>query len=112
MTDAHPLDIPPFLKREKSRAAAKKAPPAKGKKAKAPPAKKAKTKPVPPRREVPDNVVTLKELCNELGMQPVLARVRLRAAVEAGTIKHAPSAPWEWERGSDELATVRKVLSD
>ena len=52
------------------------------------------------------NLVTLKELCFELEIEPRIARRMLRKA--KGTI--GTGSRWEWTKGSDDLAAVRKVL--
>src|SRR5262249_39363246 len=100
-------DIPPSLKRDaalakppvRTAAATKtKKSPAKTKKPAKTPAPKTPTK-------VP-NLVTLKELCAELKIDPYDARVTLRAAVADTKIKHATGQPWEWPKGSDALAAT------
>ena len=52
------------------------------------------------------NLITLKELCFELEIEPRIARRMLRKA--KGTI--GTGSRWEWTKGSDDLAAVRKVL--
>ena len=58
-----------------------------------------------------DNIVTLAQLCSPLKVDPVDARVRLRAAVKKGTIKHEARALWEWAKGSSAIAEVRKIIA-
>lgn len=58
-------------------------------------------------REHDPDVVTLKELCADLDIEPRIARRKLRKAVgHVGT-----GARWEWTKGSDELAAVRQALA-
>ena len=58
-------------------------------------------------RERDPNVVTLKELCADLNLEPRIARRRLRGGIgHVGT-----GARWEWVKDSEELAKVRKVLA-
>lgn len=52
------------------------------------------------------NLVSLKELCFELEMEPRIARRMLRKA--KGNI--GTGSRWEWKKGSEELSAVRKVL--
>lgn len=52
------------------------------------------------------NLVSLKELCFELSIEPRIARRNLRKA--KGNI--GTGARWEWMKGSPELAEVRRVL--
>lgn len=64
-----------------------------------------KDKPAPTERD--PNLVTLKELCFELGIIPRIARRRLRKAVGlVGT-----GGRWEWKKDSPELAKVRQALA-
>lgn len=52
------------------------------------------------------NLVTLKEICFELEVEPRIARRNLRKGV--GNI--GTGSRWEWAKGSDDLAKVRKIL--
>ena len=52
------------------------------------------------------NLVTLKELCFELEIEPRIARRMLRKV--KGNI--GTGSRWEWQKGSDELNAVRKCL--
>ena len=52
------------------------------------------------------NLVTLKELCFDLELEPRIARRMLRKA--KGNI--GTGSRWEWQKGSDELTAVRKCL--
>lgn len=70
-------------------------------------APKPKPEPKPAAAERDPDLVTLKELCFQLDLEPRIARRRLRKAV--GTI--GTGSRWEWKKDSEELATVRKVLS-
>lgn len=64
-----------------------------------------KDKPAPAERD--PNLVTLKELCFELGVIPRIARRRLRKAIGlVGT-----GGRWEWKKDSPELAKVRQALA-
>ena len=53
------------------------------------------------------DLVTLKELCFQLDVEPRIARRRLRKAV--GTI--GTGSRWEWKKDSEELAKVRQALA-
>jgi len=58
-------------------------------------------------REHDPDVLTLKELCAELDLEPRIARRKLRKAVgHVGT-----GARWEWKKDSPELAAVRQALA-
>jgi hypothetical protein len=109
-TEPHPLDLPPSLTRDAAKppvhtaAKAKRTAPTKSKK----PAEVSKTPTAAPKGTAA--VVTLKELCAELKIDPYEARVKLRAAVADKKIKHAPKSAWQWERGDDELKKVRALL--
>ena len=70
----------------------------------APQAKEGKKKAEPVARD--PNLVSLKELCFELEIEPRIARRMLRKA--KGNI--GTGSRWEWMKGSEELATVRRVL--
>ena len=70
----------------------------------APQAKEGKKKVEPVARD--PNLVSLKELCFELEIEPRIARRMLRKA--KGNI--GTGSRWEWVKGSEELATVRRVL--
>jgi len=41
-----------------------------------------------------------------------VARVKLRAAVAKGDIKHEAGASWEWAKDAAALSEVRKILSE
>ena len=70
------------------------------------PAPKAKEKKEQAERD--PNLVSLKELCFELKVEPRIARRRLRKAVgQVGT-----GSRWEWMKDSDALAAVKAVLSN
>lgn len=58
-------------------------------------------------RERDPDVLTLKELCAELNLEPRIARRKLRKEVgHVGT-----GARWEWKKDSPELAKVRQALA-
>ena len=63
-----------------------------------------------PASKTTDNVVTLRDLCTQLKIDPTAARVKLRAAVAAGTIKHEAGKSWEWARDAAALNEVRALL--
>lgn len=71
----------------------------------APPKGKAKAKAAPAVTD-PD-LITLKQLCFDLGMEPRIARRKLRKSL--GNI--GTGSRWEWKLGSTELAAVRKALT-
>ena len=75
---------------------------------------KAKRKPAPKAKAKAsdDNIVTLRQLCAHYKIDPYDARVKLRAAVGKGTIKHEARASWEWAKGDATLPDVRKILSE
>ena len=52
-----------------------------------------------------ENLVTLKELCEEVGITPQAARRKLRAS---NLVKQGR---WAWEADSDELEEAREVIS-
>lgn len=54
--------------------------------------------------------VTLKELCGELKLDPIEARVKLRAAVAAKKLMHKAKQPWVWPKSSPAIKTVRAIL--
>ncbi len=53
------------------------------------------------------DLITLKQLCFDLGMEPRIARRKLRKSL--GNI--GTGSRWEWKLGSTELAAVRKALT-
>lgn len=53
--------------------------------------------------------VTLKALCSELGVEPKIARRKLRGAIKAEKITR-PSGRWGWEPNDESLATIREIL--
>lgn len=55
--------------------------------------------------EKEDNTTSLKELCEELGIDPRSARVKLRKEYQ-----REEGGRWAWPTGSKELAKVRKIL--
>ncbi len=63
------------------------------------------------------DIITLKSLCEELKVDPREAREKLRAAV--GDAKahpelakaRKPRTPWQWVKGSTELAEAKKLLT-
>lgn len=67
-----------------------------------PPAKRDKKEPAP----VDPNLVTLKQLCFDLGIEPRIARRRLRKAIgNVGT-----GSRWEWKKDSPEYTKVVQTL--
>ena len=67
-----------------------------------PPAKKKEKEPEADRT----NVVTLKQLCFDLKVEPRIARRRLRKALgQVGT-----GSRWEWEKGSEALDKVKAAI--
>lgn len=61
-------------------------------------------------------IITLKQICNELKLDPREARERLRAAAR-DTKKytelakyHKPRKPWRWVKSSDGEKVARKIL--
>ena len=70
----------------------------------APPTTTEKT-PAPAKAEVDPNVVTLAEVCKEVGTTGTVARRKLRAA------KLQRDGRWAWPKGSKELAEVKKLIT-
>lgn len=62
-------------------------------------------------------IVTLKQLCDELKLDPREAREKLRAAARDPkkhpelTKLHKPRAPWSWVKGSAGEKEARSMLS-
>ncbi len=62
-------------------------------------------------------LVTLKEICAELKLEPREAREKLRVGVRDKAANpnlakaRQPGQPWQWHAGSAELAEVRKLLA-
>lgn len=63
------------------------------------------------------DIITLKQLCTELKLDPREARERLRAAARDAK-KHPeiakarkPRTPWQWVKGSTAEKEARQVLS-
>lgn len=83
------------------------APAKKVKKAAAPAPAPEKAKRGPPQREPNPNETTLSELCEELGIEPRAARVKLR---KAENLEKGEGGRWAWRNGSKELGAVRKFL--
>jgi len=71
----------------------------------------AKTPPPKAKKSAKD-VVTLKQICTDLKINAVEARVKLRTAVADKKIKHEAKTAWEWTKGSPELKKVREILRD
>ena len=78
----------------------KKADPKKDKKA------KGKTTAKKGKKIDPGDVTTLKEIHDD----PRVARIKLRAGIKKGTIKHTENGRWEWKKGSKELTAIKKFL--
>ncbi|EIM26830.1 hypothetical protein MicloDRAFT_00033800 [Microvirga lotononidis] len=61
--------------------------------------------------------ITLKVLCAELGVDPRLAREKLRIAVREPkkypnlSKGHKPRQPWEWAKGSSAETEARTALA-
>ena len=71
-------------------------------------AKKVAVKKAAPKDDA--DVVTLRQLCARYKVDPVAARVKLRAAVAAGTLKHEAGSSWEWAKDAAVLPDVRKII--
>jgi hypothetical protein len=62
--------------------------------------------------------ITLKALCNELNVDPRIAREKLRTAVRESkdhpnlAKAHKPRLPWEWAKGSAAEKEARAVLEN
>lgn len=62
------------------------------------------------------DIITLKNLCDELKIDPREARERLRAAVSDAKANpelakaRKPRTPWQWVRGSAAEKSARTVL--
>lgn len=55
-------------------------------------------------------VVTLKQICTELKIDPTEARVKLRAAGKR--LRHTAGKPWEWSKGSPVIKEVGAILTE
>ena len=111
------LSIPASMRRSKDET--KEPTPAAKREAKLPPvkaepAKKAVTKkaskPEAKQATKDEGDVKLASLCKELGIAPVDARVKLRAAVAAKKLKHSPGESWSWPKGSPAIKDVKAIL--
>ena len=58
--------------------------------------------------EANPNETTLSELCEELGIEPRLARQKLR---KAEGVEKGEGGRWAWRNGSKELGNIRKILT-
>jgi hypothetical protein len=67
----------------------------------------AAAKPKTPEKKTPE-VVTLKDICKELRVNPAEARAKLRAAGKK--IRHAPKSAWQWSKGSPVIKEVKAIL--
>ena len=59
-------------------------------------------------------VMTLKELCEELKLDPRVTRLKLRAAVKTNpdfAAFHKPRTQWRWLKGSAEDKSIRQALA-
>lgn len=62
------------------------------------------------------DIVTLKDLCEELKLDPREARERLRAAAGDAMANpelaksRKPRTPWQWVKGSKALGEAKQVL--
>jgi hypothetical protein len=62
-------------------------------------------------------IVTLKQLCAELKLDPREARERLRSAARDSKTHpelakaHRPRSPWQWFKGSDAEKEARKLFA-
>jgi len=63
------------------------------------------------------DIITLKNLCDELKIDPREARERLRAAVSDAKANpelakaRKPRTPWQWVKGSEAEKAARSILS-
>ncbi|NKX47768.1 hypothetical protein HGG67_05950 [Rhodobacteraceae bacterium R_SAG8] len=58
--------------------------------------------------------MTLKELCEELKLDPRETRMKLREALKNNpdlAAIHTPRTQWRWLKGSAEEKTIRKALA-
>jgi hypothetical protein len=68
----------------------------------------------PEKKTTDTPVVTLKEICAELKIDPYDARQKLRAALKdapAIAKSHKPKRSWSWPKGSPAIKEVRAVLA-
>jgi len=70
--------------------------------------KKVSAKTAAPKAEVDSGIIPLKALCRELGVDPRLARRKLRRASISG---HDPRNRWSFKKDSAVLSKAREVLS-
>ena len=66
-----------------------------------------KAAPAKEEKEDREGIVTLKELCEDRGINPRDARIQLRRSME-----REDGARWEWEEGSKELGEVETLLDE
>jgi hypothetical protein len=67
-----------------------------------------------PEKKTPEPIVTLKEICAELKIDPYDARAKLRAALKdapAIAKSHKPKKSWSWPKGSPAIKEVKAVLA-
>ena len=67
-----------------------------------------------PETKTPEPIVTLKEICAELKIDPYDARQKLRAALKdapAIAKSHKPKKSWSWPKGSPAIKEVKAVLA-
>jgi hypothetical protein len=68
----------------------------------------------PEKKTTDTPIVTLKEICAELKIDPYDARQKLRAALKdapAIAKSHKPKKSWSWPKGSPAIKEVRAVLA-
>ena len=61
-------------------------------------------------------IITLKQICEELKIDPREARENLRTAARdkkdyPALAAHSPRTPWQWVKGSDGEKEVRKLFA-
>lgn len=61
-----------------------------------------------PKAPAEDGMITLAKVSDELGINPAVARRKLRAA----GIERAEGQGWKWKDGSKDLDKIRKVLAE
>ncbi len=62
-------------------------------------------------------IITLKQICEELKIDPREAREKLRTAARdkknyPALTAHKPRTPWQWVKGSDGMKEARSLLNE
>jgi len=58
-------------------------------------------------------IITLKQLCEELKIDPRKARIKLREAIKENpelAKNHTSRTQWRWVKGSEDIKTISSIL--